>query len=73
MPMKTIQRRDLLERIVALKFTSEDLPALPPNEQVKLEHDIAVDHLYNSSALEGSRLSDDQIRSATREGFSPAN
>ena len=53
-----------LDNVIKLKFEADKLPELPDNERVKLEHAIALDHLYHSSALEGSRLNAEQIRSA---------
>lgn len=58
----------LVDRVVELMFRADELPELPPNEMVKLEHAIALDHLYHSSALEGSRLDEDQIRLAINGG-----
>lgn len=70
--MNKLLRKEVIDRVIALKFEADALPELPPNEKAKLENEIAIDHLYFSSALEGSRLDDEQIRLATHAGVSAA-
>lgn len=64
--------KKLLTQVVGLKSEIDALPALPPNEEAKIENGIAIDHLYYSSALEGSRLNVEQISLITNEGVSTA-
>ncbi|GEM_PF-7080149 len=55
----------LIDDILDLQDQIDALPDLPPNEQIKLEFEMAIDHLYYSSALEGIHLSTEQLREAT--------
>lgn len=64
--------KTLLRQVVDLESEIDRMPALPANEEAKLENNIAIDHLYFSSALEGSMLNGAQISLITHEGFPSA-
>lgn len=64
--------KNVIDRVFDLKLEVEGLPNLPPNEEAKIENAIAIDHLYFSSALEGSQLDNEQISLITHEGISAA-
>ena len=69
----TDSRRKINERavdnLVDLEKQNASLPDLPPVERIKLEYDTSLEHLYYSSALEGSVLNLEQLRIVTRDGF----
>lgn len=63
----------LVEEVVDLECRVDAIPRLPPNEEAKIENDMAIDHLYFSSALEGTRLNKEQLNAITHgQGFSEA-
>jgi len=68
--MKKGSLERVINRVVDLKFEADNLPPLPANEEAKIENAIAIDHLYYSSAMEGSRLNNEQITLVTHEGVS---
>jgi hypothetical protein len=57
---KNTSKGKIYERLMDLFLTVQEkndkLPALSDVEKVKFEHDIAVDHLYYSSKIEGTTL-----------------
>ena len=42
----------------------QKLPPLPPTDKVKLQHEQDIEHLYYSSKLEGTTLSDRRLTNA---------
>lgn len=62
----------LIESVVKLQFDLEKLPELPPLEKAKLNQEIAINHLYYSSKIEGTQLTEKQIERAVHgEEVSP--
>lgn len=53
-------KRDL-EGILEIQDKLMTLPDLPEIERVKLDQDTALDHLYYSSKLEGTQLTQKKI------------
>lgn len=66
--MKKGDNRKNLSRIISglveIQGKIQKLPELPDVEKTKIEHTIAIDQLYNSSKLEGTRLTDKRIDKA---------
>lgn len=63
----------LVGRVADLKLESDAYPRLPANEEAQIENALAIDHLYYSSAMEGSRLDGEQITLITHEGARSTN
>ncbi len=55
---------NLLDKLVEKERKINDLPALSSLDKAKLDHDIAIDHLYYSSKIEGTTLNDKRIEKA---------
>jgi hypothetical protein len=56
----------LLDTFIQTEETLRTLPALTPLERVKFDHDVAIDHLYYSSKIEGTNLNKERLEKATR-------
>ena len=54
----TSTRGDLIDRFISAQKAVERLPELSAVERAKFEHGVAIDHLYNSSKIEGSHLNE---------------
>lgn len=54
----------LISQMVDLKMELDTLPPLSAPEKAKLDQDFAIDHLYYSSKLEGTNLSNKRIEQA---------
>ena len=54
----------LLSRLVKVDSEIKKLPPLSAVDKVKLEHDRDIEHLYYSSKLEGSTLTDERLDKA---------
>ncbi|MEJ0053261.1 MAG: hypothetical protein WDN10_00840 [bacterium] len=54
----------LISKLVQLEIEISKLPRLSPLEQAKLNNGRAIEHLYYSSKLEGSSLSEKKIEHA---------
>ncbi|KKW14595.1 MAG: hypothetical protein UY55_C0006G0004 [Candidatus Jorgensenbacteria bacterium GW2011_GWB1_50_10] len=54
----------LLDKLVKKEREIQKLPPLLAPDKAKLENDFAIDHLYYSSRLEGTHLSDERIEKA---------
>lgn len=54
----------LIERVVDLQLDLEKLPELPPLEKARFNQELAISHLYYSSKIEGTRLTEKQIERA---------
>lgn len=61
---KTVKSENLLKRLVNLQLQTDALPPLPPLEKAKLDHALALDQLYYSSQVEGSKLTKEMIEKA---------
>jgi len=55
---------NLLDKLVETEWKINELPALSSLDRAKLDHDIAIDHLYYSSKIEGTMLNDKRIEKA---------
>lgn len=66
--MRNVSIQRLTKSVVKQMLEAESQPTLPPNEEAKIEQAMAMDHLYYSSALEGSRLNREQLQRAVYEG-----
>lgn len=65
MKKKRTKRFDqILSRLVKKEQELKKLPQLSPPEKAKLESEIAIDHLYYSSKIEGTHLTDERIGKA---------
>ncbi|MHB9010625.1 MAG: hypothetical protein ACYC49_00135 [Ignavibacteriaceae bacterium] len=64
-----VSTHDLLARLVEIQNEVDKLPVLGPHEQVKLDYSLAINHLYFSSKLEGSRFTKEMLESAIYEGI----
>ena len=53
-----------LDEFVKASHEVSNLPPLSSVEAVKFEHDIAIDHLYYSSKIEGTALDDKRLNQA---------
>ena len=66
--LKNTRRQSSTDKLVAgvvqLRRDIEKLPELSAIEKAKLNQDIAVSHLYYSSRIEGTKLTDKQIERA---------
>ena len=63
----------LLNEFLEVQKIFKTLPKLTDLEKVKFDTDIAIDHLYYSSKLEGTELSQQAIQKAIHaEGFQAA-
>ncbi len=63
----------LLNEFFQVEKNMKGLPKLSDLEKVKFDTDIAIDHLYYSSKLEGTKLSQKAIHKAIyAEGFQAA-
>jgi len=58
----------LITKLVNTEQILKKLPPLSPLDKAKLEHSIAIDHLYYSSKIEGTILNDKQLGNAIYEG-----
>jgi hypothetical protein len=54
----------LLSRLVKVDADIQKLPPLSAVDKVKLDHDRDIEHLYYSSKLEGSTLTDERLDKA---------
>ena len=64
-PKKTKFTRDItLAELVDLKVKLENLPSLSAVEKATLDHETAIEHLYYSSKIEGTILTDKSIDNA---------
>lgn len=54
----------LIAKVVDIEDDLQGLPELSPLERAKLNNDIAIEHLYYSSKIEGTNLTDAQIDQA---------
>ena len=66
MPNKQRQTtlNSLLSRLVQVDSEIKKLPPLSAVDKVKLEHERDIEHLYYSSKLEGSILTDERLDKA---------
>ena len=55
---------NLLSRLVDQEARLNKLPALNPVQRAKLDTNRAIDHLYYSSKIEGTHLSEQRIERA---------
>lgn len=55
---------ELLTQFIETEQEVNSLPELSAVERVKLDQDIAIDHLYYSSRIEGTQLSDKRLGKA---------
>lgn len=61
---KTTNSERLIDKVVIIESAINKLPVLPPLERAKLDNDRAIDHLYYSSKLEGTQLTQKRIERA---------
>ncbi len=54
----TSTRGDLIDRFINVQNAVNKLPEFSAVERAKFEHSVAIDHLYNSSKIEGSHLNE---------------
>lgn len=52
---------DLLSTLVETEDAVNQLPPLSPVNKAKFDHEIAIEHLYYSSKIEGTALTEKQI------------
>ncbi len=55
---------NIVSDLVELQIKLDKLPKLSGIEKTKIENEIAISQLYNSSRLEGSRLTDKMVERA---------
>jgi hypothetical protein len=60
--MKEIER--LMSKLIDLQIEDDKLPDLSDVDKIKFDHMLAIDHLYNSSKLEGSHLTKNGLEKA---------
>lgn len=60
----TPQKNQFLEKLVDLQLKMTRLPELSPIEKAKLDHALALDQLYYSSRVEGSKLTKEMLDTA---------
>lgn len=58
---KSQKSEALLEKVVSIESVVNQLPPLSALEKSKLENSRAIDHLYYSSKLEGTQLTQKRI------------
>jgi len=56
----------LLTHFIRTEEAVNKLPALSAVERVSFDEEIALNHLYNSSAIEGTHLSETKLKKAIR-------
>ena len=54
----------LIQKVVSIQEQLKKLPELPQVEKAKFNQEISINHLYYSSKLEGTRLTEKQIKRA---------
>lgn len=54
----------LIEHLINLECEVGKLPSLSALEQARFNQDIAIGHLYYSSKIEGTKLTNEQIEKA---------
>lgn len=54
----------LISRLASVHSELQKLPPLPSVDKVKLQHDQDIEHLYYSSKLEGTNLTDRRLENA---------
>jgi len=66
MPTKIVRTTldTLLSKLVAVDSEIKKLPPLSAVDKVKLEHDRDIEHLYYSSKVEGTHLTDQRLEKA---------
>jgi hypothetical protein len=57
----------LLGQFISLKSRVASLPPLSPVDKVKFDQDVDLDHLYYSSKIEGTTLSEFDLKRAVYE------
>lgn len=63
MPIRPVQATldTILSSLVRVDADMRKLPPLSPVDRVKLEHERDIEHLYYSSKLEGTLLTDQRL------------
>jgi hypothetical protein len=59
---------ETIKHLLKLKQTAKSLPPLSAEEMKKLQTKADVDHVYNSSRLEGSRITKREIVKVAKAG-----
>ena len=54
----------LIQKVVSIQERLKKLPELPQVEKAKFNQEISINHLYYSSKLEGTQLTEKQIKRA---------
>jgi Fic family protein len=62
MPRRSLA--SLISRLAEVRSELQKLPPLPPTDKVKLQQEQDIEHLYYSSKLEGTNLSDRRLTNA---------
>lgn len=57
---------NLINEFINKQEIAEKLPELSNIEKTKFEHDVAIDHLYYSSKIEGVDLKNNRLFNATK-------
>lgn len=62
--LKNKLQETMLDRLVEMEVGLKKLPPLTPVQKAKLDNARAIDHLYYSSKIEGSSLTDKRLEKA---------
>ena len=62
-----IHHDELIAEFMSIQKDVEKLPPFSDVEKVKFEHEIAIDHLYYSSKIEGTNLGKTRLSQAINQ------